>query len=141
MNNSYLKIRPHHINCIFFYQGLGYDEKFTKHMNNIIFTLRTNPNTKIMLVANCDYICSNCPNKMDDICKSEYHINILDKNTIDIYALKINSFYSFNEIIEKIYKVYNEDKFNMICSTCEWYKQGTCSKDIIESQKNIWSLK
>lgn len=43
-----LKLRAHHINCLFFYKGLGYDDSFTMNMDNLKHTLLKNPSTIFM---------------------------------------------------------------------------------------------
>ena len=45
-----LIIRPHHINCLFFFKGLGYDYNFTVNMNNIRNKILSNNDIKIKLL-------------------------------------------------------------------------------------------
>lgn len=136
-----LLLRPHHINCIFFYKGLGYSKDFIKGMNNTLTLFKENPNTKIKLIVKCDDLCVNCPNKQfDDVCITEENVAILDCNTLHLYNLKENEEYTFNEIIDTIYKHFNKNKFRKICSTCNWYKEGICSDNIIEEQLEKWNL-
>ena len=133
-----LIIRPHHINCLFFFKGLGYDYNFTENMNNIRNKILSNNDIKIKLVSHCDMICSRCPNKSSEICLFNDKVNMLDSNTLKAYNLNEDKEYSFSYIIDNIYKSYNYEKFCSICSSCEWFKKGVCSKDIIPEQKKIW---
>lgn len=136
-----LLLRPHHINCIFFYKGLGYSEDFIDGMNNTLTLLKKNPNTKIKLIINCDDLCVNCPNKqIDDVCVTKEKVAKLDYNTLQIYNLKENEEYTFNEIIDTVYKHFIKNKFHKICSACNWYKDGICSDNIIEEQLKKWNL-
>ena len=59
-----LKLRPHHINCIYFYRGLGYSNEFVKNMDKIVNELKSNDDIKIKFVKSCDDICECCPNKL-----------------------------------------------------------------------------
>ena len=136
-----LLLRPHHINCIFFYKGLGYSEDFIGEMNNLLTLLKEHSDTKIKLIVNCDTLCKNCPNKqLGDICITKEKVDKLDYNTLQVYALKENEEYTFNEIIDTVYKHFNKNKFHKICSTCNWYKDGICSDNIIEEQLKKWNL-
>lgn len=134
-----LLLRPHHINCIFFYKGLGYSDTFVKGMNSILSLIKNNPDTKIKLIVNCDRLCDNCPNmKEDKVCISKENVAILDYNTLKTYNLKENQEYTFNEIINNIYKNFDSNKFHKICSSCNWYKEGICCDNIIAEQLKTW---
>jgi len=136
-----LLLRPHHINCIFFYKGLGYSNDFIEGMDNILNLINKEPNTKIKLIVNCDDLCTSCPNKQyDDVCITKEKVDKLDYNTLQIYNLKANQEYIFNEIINTIYKGFNRTKFKKICSSCNWYKEGICSADVIKHQLDKWNL-
>ncbi len=136
-----LLLRPHHINCIFFYRGFGYNNHFIEEINNILTLFKKNPNTKIKLTIKCDNLCVNCPNKqLSGVCITKEKVDKLDYNTLQIYNLKENEEYTFKQIIDIIYKNFDKYKFHKICSTCNWYKQGVCNEDIIKEQLEKWNL-
>lgn len=136
-----LLLRPHHINCMFFYKGLGYSEDFNKGMNRIIDLLKDNPDTKIKLIVKCDNLCDNCPNKQSNhMCITKEKIEKLDFNTLEIYSLMENEEYKFKQIIDTIYKDFDKRKFHTICNSCNWYKEGICNENIIEHQLKKWTL-
>lgn len=136
-----LLLRPHHLNCIFFYRGLGYSKDFIEEMNNTLTLFKENPTTKIKLILKCDNLCVSCPNKQfGDVCITKENVARLDYNTLQIYNLKENEEYTFNQIIDTIYKHFNKNKFHKICNSCNWYKEGICSENIIEEQLEKWNL-
>lgn len=136
-----LLLRPHHINCLFFYKGLGYSKDFIEGMDNILNLVKKDPNTKIKLIVNCDDLCNNCPNKQsDDVCMTKEKVAKLDYDTLQVYNLKENQEYTFEEIINTIYKGFNKNKFKKICRSCNWYKEGICSEHVIEYQLEKWDL-
>jgi len=136
-----LLLRPHHINCIFFYKGLGYSKAFIKGMDNILSLLKKEPNTRIKLIINCDDLCTSCPNRNShNLCITKEKVDNLDYNTLQIYKLKENHEYTFDEIINTIYKGFNINKFKKICSSCNWYKEGICSDDVLKHQLDKWNL-
>lgn len=137
-----LLLRPHHINCIFFYKGLGYSEDFVKGMNSILKLIKENSKVKIKLIVKCDNLCDNCPNmQSNNVCITKENVAKLDYNTLQIYNLKENQEYTFNEIINTIYKNFNSNKFHKICSSCNWYKVGVCNDNIIADQIKNWVFK
>ena len=115
---------------------LGYDEKFTQNMKNIIEKLLKNK-LSIKFVKNCDCLCKYCPNKIDNSCKTEEHIKQLDELTITNYNLDLNKIYSFQEIYDNYYKNFDKMKFLNICQSCEWFKSGVCSIEKIRKNKKI----
>jgi hypothetical protein len=122
-----LKLRPHHINCIYFYKGLGYSKEFVKGMDRIVDLLNKDNMMEIKLVNYCDDICENCPNKLKDkVCITNEKVHKLDKLTLREYGLEINCIYSFSYIKENIYKNFSKEKFKRICKDCEWHKNKTC---------------
>ena len=134
-----LLIRPHHINCIFFFKGLGYNFEFTSNMKDIISQLHNNPYTHIKLVSQCDSLCKCCPNKTNDSkCIYQNNVSLLDSHTLEYLSIKNNHEYSFKEIINTIYQNYNYNTFIKICSHCECFKNEVCSKDLIDEHKRIW---
>ncbi len=119
--------------------GLGYSETFVKGMNSISKLIKERPNTKIKLIVKCDNLCDNCPNmQLDNVCITKENVAMLDYNTLQIYNLKENQEYTFNEIIINIYKNFNSNKFHKICSSCNWYKKGVCNDNIIADQLKNW---
>lgn len=136
-----LLLRPHHINCIFFYRGLGYNKKFITEMDMILNFLKKNHESQIKFIIECDVLCSNCPNKQkDNTCITKEKVEKLDYNALEVYGLKEYREYIFFEISENIYKNFNSYKFHKICNSCNWYKNGVCSENIIEDQIDKWSL-
>ena len=103
-------LRPHHINCIFFYIGKGYSEDFVKNMTKIIFLLQKDKNNKIKFITSCDDLCKHCPNKINNICYYNDNVNKLDQSCIKI------------------------------CQNCEWFTTGICSKNKIIDCKNRFKI-
>lgn len=106
-------------------------------MNDVINKL-SSKESGIMLINDLDYLCVRCPNNLGDKCRSNDKVIDLDKKTVYRFNLKYNEVYLFKDIIEKIYKNYNEGDFKFICNECEWYKSGVCNTDIIKLQKSKW---
>lgn len=131
-----LKLRPHHIQCLFFYRGMGYSEAFVERMSRLEKELILYPYTEMKFVIGCDVLCECCPHKQEDqICSSEEKVQKLDRDTLAHYGLEEYKVYNFQFIKEHIYKHFDSKQFTSICSSCEWYKQGVCSIEYIQIQK------
>ena len=122
-----LKLRPHHINCIYFYRGLGYSNEFVKNMDKIVNELKSNDDIRIKFVKSCDDICECCPNKLQgEKCNTADKVKEMDLRTIHRYNLNVDNIYNFSYIKNEIYKKMLANNFNYICAECEWKKQGVC---------------
>lgn len=57
MNKKRLELRAHHGLCFNFFEGKGYSEEFTKHMQSVYDTMKNNPDFKVVIKE--DIICQN----------------------------------------------------------------------------------
>ena len=46
-----INLRPHHLLCILFFEGKGYNKEFTLNMQNIINNLSHNTKIKLTLLS------------------------------------------------------------------------------------------
>lgn len=120
-----IKIRPHHILCIFQFRGYGYSEEFVDNMYKIINNIE---NEKIKIVTECDDICKKCPNISNQNFCSENNENILnlDNSVISLLNLNLNNFDYFYQLKEYLKLNLNGEIFEKICGNCDWYKKGFC---------------
>ena len=128
-----IKLRPHHINCIYFFVGLGYSREFVENMKNVIKQLKTDKNIRIQFTMETDDLCSHCPNRINNFCNTEEKVKQFDKQTIKYYNIDMTKLYDYT-FFENIYKNFNYKTLKNICGSCEWYKQGVCGKN---NNKNI----
>ena len=128
-----ITLRTHHVICMQSFIGKGYSKEFTENFSNILQYLKLNQNQKcINLVNYCDDICKYCPNRLyNNQCKNEIFIKYLDNSYKSICNISYTTQYSLNEINTIIKDNITINKFNKICSNCQWF--GICSKLI----KNI----
>lgn len=59
------KFRGHHIVCTSLYEGKGYSGAFCENMTAVVERLRKDPDEELLLVAEPDMICANCPNRTE----------------------------------------------------------------------------
>ena len=113
-----IKLRPHHILCIAHYEGSGYSEEFNLKMEEVIKRLETGEG--FTLVFDGDDLCSSCPNLINGICKTEEKVRRYDSMTANL--LNVGDGQSFTKGVFEVAKerIYEANKFDTICSDCEW---------------------
>ena len=118
---SDFKLRPHHGLCISFFEGKGYDDGFTEHMQNCIRILEEK-NPSIRLVCSVDQICSHCPhNQKNQICDSDCKVRRYDRTVLDNCNLQENQVLDWQEFQKIIHdKILRAKNITEICTDCQW---------------------
>ena len=113
-----MQLRPHHILCIAHYEGKGYSEEFNLKMQAIIKALKSG--NQFELIFGPDDLCASCPNLTGSICNTEEKVQRYDRLTAEM--LGITEGRCLNSAIFELAKknIYEPDKFDQICSDCEW---------------------
>ncbi|MDR0913178.1 MAG: DUF1284 domain-containing protein [Methanobrevibacter sp.] len=136
--DNVIKLRGHHILCIQGFQGYGYDENFTENLKKIVNSIE---NFKIQIVNANDDVCEKCPylkdekclmnlnhfknnetnNNQDKIKKSNEIIKKMDQKVINNMNLKINSYYTYIDLKNRINETFKTKKsLEAICLNCKW---------------------
>jgi hypothetical protein len=119
MGAPVIKLRPHHGMCLYFFEGKGYSEEFTAHMQRVKKFLTGDP--KVHLTIQTDSICMACPNNTDGICQSAAQVEKYDRAVLSCCGLEEGqelSFFSFSELVKE--KIFDKGKREEICGGCEW---------------------
>lgn len=115
-----IKIRPHHLLCLQFYVGRGYNENFVNNLNDIISNLNSN-NYEIILVDGNDDICKCCPNLINNVCKDINKVKEYDKNILNLSHLDYKQ-YKYDKVKDIIKRniIDANINLNIICKNCCW---------------------
>ena len=82
------RIRPHHGMCLYFFEGKGYSEGFTKHMAEVKeWLLGKNGPASLQLVGATDEICSACPHNKGGSCESAEKVDRYDAGVLKYTGL------------------------------------------------------
>lgn len=130
------KFRAHHIICTSLYEGKGYSGAFCENMTSIVERLRSDPDEALLLVAEPDMICANCPNRTDGNECSENHNRVVDKDrrVIEQFGLKENEVYTYREMCRHARGAMTEAFFMENCGKCDWRRQGLCNYEDLLAQ-------
>ena len=123
-----MKLRPHHLLCIQKYTGHGYNAAFTAHMNRLTAALTAE--TEIRIVSGTDDICTACPNRCADRCRSEEKVRRMDLAAAACCGITADTVQQWQQLAQTAYvRVFCTDAFARICADCEWYTL-CCEKEL-----------
>ena len=114
-------LRPHHGMCFQFYEGKGYSADFTDHMGRVIKELEAAPEQKVVLKAQTDIVCKNCPNNEGGLCSSQDKVIRYDKEVLKACGLSDGceiSFAEFKGLVKN--RIIDAGIRSDICGDCSW---------------------
>jgi hypothetical protein len=119
MGNTPIAIRPHHGMCLAYFQGKGYSEGFTRHMQEMKERFASDPQVK--LVVDTDEICSACPNNEKGSCTSARKVEGYDCAVLEYCGLKEGQELSFLAFYEQVQEqILTKGRRSEICGNCVW---------------------
>lgn len=119
MTKENIKLRAHHGMCLAFFEGKGYNEGFSNHMQSVFYKMQDNP--KLQVIAEADLICSKCPNLKNGRCNTPELVQKYDTQVLALCGLTKNSELTWNEFSTLIAeRILSQGKRETICGNCEW---------------------
>ncbi|MCF8012259.1 MAG: DUF1284 domain-containing protein [Clostridiales bacterium] len=116
-----IKLRGHHLVCLHFFEGKGYNEQFIKNMQDTSARLE---NAEIIeIVTGADDICFFCPHLTNNRCtrKASSHIEIenMDNTAMKKFNVTSGEKIYWQDVKKKFYSMSGEwlDEF---CKNCPW---------------------
>ena len=107
--------------CFQFYEGKGYSADFTDHMGRVIKELEADPEQKVVLKAETDIVCENCPNNEGGVCTTQDKVLRYDRDVLRACGLSEGSEISFAEFIGIVReKIIDAGIRGDICGDCSW---------------------
>ena len=114
-------LRPHHGMCFQFYEGKGYSADFTDHMGKVIKELEADSEQKVVLKAETDIVCENCPNNEGGVCTTQDKVLRYDREVLKACGLGDGSEISFAEFIGLVKdRIIDAGIRGDICGDCSW---------------------
>jgi hypothetical protein len=126
-NNSPVRLRGHHLICLHFYNGEGYDAAFIDNLSSVISAAKQ---TWVIIVEGADNVCSHCPSLRDNICRhseqADEEIREMDATALGLLCLSTGSTADWRMIRERLPSIFPRwhEKY---CTSCEW-KQACAGK-------------
>ena len=128
-----MKLRPHHLLCIQFFSGHGYDAEFSQHMYRLIENL--SDDTECCISEGCDEICQKCPNRDNDMCEKNDKVCRMDARVLTVCGFAYDDMAQWKNLASAVKdKIFDMEWFEEICGECEWY----CLCREIKEEKWKW---
>ena len=74
-------LRPHHGMCLAYFEGKGYSEGFSAHMQEMLELFEKD--VPVFLTVAADEICSACPDNEAGCCKSAAQVAEYDRDVLE----------------------------------------------------------
>ncbi|QLH74446.1 MAG: DUF1284 domain-containing protein [Methanomassiliicoccales archaeon] len=130
-----VRLRPHHLLCIQFYQGLGYDDDFNENMAKVVDLVKGNRCSYIEVVPMVDDICSRCPENKGGVCTSEASVRDKDRSVLEFIEIKSWQRMTPQELERSMSdKLVTLENVSQICGECSWSKE--CDRSLSEHKRS-----
>ncbi len=110
-----LTLRPHHVLCMNFYEGKGYDGAFTENAGAVLRRLRAGE--PFTVTPGPDALCAACPNLTQGLCRWQKKVLRYDERAAALLQLKEYGEYTFNAFPRPLAAALLPE----VCADCEWY--------------------
>jgi|WetSurMetagenome_2_1015567.scaffolds.fasta_scaffold00050_11 uncharacterized protein len=118
--------RGHHLVCLHFYDGTGFDPEYIRHLEDTVGTAAKG-NVKICVGADC--ICARCPHLKNGDCSyyenAEADIRLMDGKALELLSLKPDEAVSWKEVGARVEGIFSTWR-RMYCGECDW--RTACEK-------------
>ncbi len=115
-----IKFRGHHLICLHFFQGEGYNAEFIK---NLITIMKMVKDGDIEIHSGADDICRKCPYLHGEICKynenAQEEITEMDERALQLLRLKLRMKVKWEEIRGRLQGIFPE-WYISYCKDCDW---------------------
>ncbi len=120
-------LRGHHLICLHFFNGAGYDEAF---IDNLRHTL-SRAEKEVITVSSCaDNVCKSCLNLKQNKCRyeenAEESIQEMDAKALALLGLSCNDQVKWDTLKSSIPEIFPK-WFSLYCKECNW--RAACEKD------------
>lgn len=127
LKKSAIKLRGHHLICLHFFEGEGYNPEFIENLKEILNRVESGEDVEVC--SGPDDVCKMCPYLTRKMClydeDAESEIKGMDKKALRLLGLKSREIVQWLDIGEKIPEIFREWS-GEYCNSCAWRK--VCDK-------------
>ncbi len=118
-----IKLRGHHLVCLHFFKGEGYNSEFLENLEDLLRKVETGE--EIEICSGADDVCKECPYLRGEMCLydegAEDEIREMDRNALRLLRLRVNGRVTWKSLREKIPKIIHKWS-REYCEECDWRK-------------------
>ncbi len=131
-----VRLRAHHLICLFGWRGEGYSREFTDNFNAVVS--RLSDSALVELVDGADDICAACPKLAPGDCGAGdpglADPAAIDARVLDCLGLDVGGVYSFGSLVEAVRTRIAPQALSAICRGCAWESHGWCAAGLEHSR-------
>jgi len=124
-----IKLRGHHLICLHFFKGEGYNHEFVANLREILKRVKAGEEVKVL--SGSDDVCRMCPYLKGEICfynkDAEAEIREMDRMAIRLLGLKTKESVKWLDIGGKVLEILHIWA-REYCKECDW--RTVCEKKI-----------
>jgi hypothetical protein len=121
-----ITLRGHHLICLHFFNGEGYNEIFVKNLNDVLQRMR---HEEIEVLSGADDVCKACPHLKDNECQynkeADEEVREMDGVAKELLEIRSDQKVRWQEIKEKVVRIFPK-WFEAYCIECDW--KDVCKK-------------
>lgn len=123
-----IRLRGHHLICLHFFSGEGYDNIFIENLRSVLERAETED---IEVCEEADEICEKCPYLRGNQCRYDEHadeeIKEMDKTALRLLEINKDARVKWHKIKKNIPEIFFQwSKDN--CNECDW--KQVCEKNL-----------
>jgi hypothetical protein len=122
-------LRGHHLICLHFFDGSGYDREFIANLEK---TIRDADDKEVEILSGADDICIKCPYLKNAACttteNADEDIMEMDRRALELLSLSVGNRMRWGKIEQRLRHAFPE-WYIRYCSDCEWI--NTCEKNTL----------
>lgn len=119
MSNNVIRLRAHHGMCLAYFEGKGYSQGFTSHMQDVLDGMQEDP--LLELVTQSDVVCQECPNLHQGLCNTPELVLRYDRQVLERCGLSDHQQLRWSEfsrlVSQRILSAHHREE---ICGSCTW---------------------
>jgi hypothetical protein len=116
-----VKLRGHHLVCLHFFRGEGYNPEFIENLRQIL--RKVEGGNEIEICKEADEVCKKCPYLKEEKCfysrNAEAGIREMDRRAVKLLRVTIGERINWVDIGEKIPEILGEWA-REYCKDCDW---------------------
>ena len=120
-------LRGHHLVCLHFFDGEGYDDAFIANLKD---TLRSADEGDVSISSEADDVCSACLHLKEGRCEqsesADEEIRAMDAKALKLLGLSVSDSVGWNMLQDKIPEIFS-GWYSIYCTGCGWRR--ACEKN------------
>ncbi len=102
--------------CLHFFQGQGYDERFSRNLHEVLTSVK---NEGTLFVPGADDVCRACPHLLFAVCRDEEEIGEMDEEAVRFLNLEEGERYDWEHLEERVRSIFPV-WYKNYCINCGW---------------------